>query len=225
LQQLQPLRYGFEGLITNEFRTLDGTCALLVPSGPGYENVSIANQVCTTVGSLPGQATVNGNRFVQLSYDYAYSNTWRNFGIIVAFGIAFTLALFFFSEVVTGTAHETSVVLFKRGSKTNVVKEAEAAASSSAEKLGDVEMASIGRRGGAAAVANEVETEHEAEQAIKGQPPMRDVFTWQHLNYTVPVEGGTRQLLDDVSGYVVPGKLTALMGESGAGKVRFIFFF
>ena len=31
--------------------------------------------------------------------------------------------------------------------------------------------------------------------------------------------GGTRQLLDDVSGYVAPGKLTALVGSSGAGKV------
>lgn len=53
-------------------------------------------------------------------------------------------------------------------------------------------------------------------------PAMKDVFTWQHLDYTVPVGGGQmRRLLDDVSGYVAPGKLTALMGESGAGKVRF----
>lgn len=52
-------------------------------------------------------------------------------------------------------------------------------------------------------------------------PAMKDVFTWQHLDYTVPVGGGQmRRLLDDVSGYVAPGKLTALMGESGAGKVR-----
>lgn len=49
---------------------------------------------------------------------------------------------------------------------------------------------------------------------------MTDNFTWQNLRYIVPVgKGQTRQLLDDVSGYVVPGKLTALMGESGAGKV------
>ena len=46
-----------------------------------------------------------------------------------------------------------------------------------------------------------------------------DVFTWQHIQYTVPVSSGERRLLDDVSGYVAPGKLTALMGESGAGKV------
>jgi ATP-binding cassette subfamily G (WHITE) protein 2 (SNQ2) len=60
---------------------------------------------------------------------------------------------------------------------------------------------------------------HEAEDVIATQP-MEDTFSWQHLRYTVPVSGGERQLLDDISGYVVPGKLTALMGESGAGKVR-----
>jgi ATP-binding cassette subfamily G (WHITE) protein 2 (SNQ2) len=47
---------------------------------------------------------------------------------------------------------------------------------------------------------------------------MTDVFTWQHMNYKL----SDRQLLNDVSGYVAPGKLTALMGESGAGKVRAI---
>lgn len=52
-------------------------------------------------------------------------------------------------------------------------------------------------------------------------PVMTDVFSWQHLEYTVPLADGTqRRLLDDVSGFVAPGKLTALMGESGAGKVR-----
>jgi ABC-type multidrug transport system ATPase subunit len=48
------------------------------------------------------------------------------------------------------------------------------------------------------------------------------VFTWEHLDYTVPVPGGTRRLLSDVFGYVRPGTLTALMGASGAGKFRYI---
>lgn len=44
------------------------------------------------------------------------------------------------------------------------------------------------------------------------------VFTWENLNYHVPVSGGQRRLLHDVFGYVKPGSLTALMGASGAGE-------
>ena len=50
---------------------------------------------------------------------------------------------------------------------------------------------------------------------------MTNTFSWKGLNYAVPIsDGGERRLLNNISGYVVPGKLTALMGESGAGKVR-----
>ena len=72
----QPIRYAFEGLISNEFHTLNGTCSFLIPSGPGYENVSITNQVCGTVGSIPGQSTVDGNRYIALMFDYSYSHIW-----------------------------------------------------------------------------------------------------------------------------------------------------
>jgi ATP-binding cassette, subfamily G (WHITE), member 2, SNQ2 len=39
----QPVGYGFEAVLMNEFHALSGTCSMLVPSGPGYENVSLAN--------------------------------------------------------------------------------------------------------------------------------------------------------------------------------------
>ena len=73
----QPVRYAFEGLIINEFHSLNGTCSTYIPSGPGYENVSLTNQVCGTVGSIPGQSTVDGNRFIALTYDYSYDHIWR----------------------------------------------------------------------------------------------------------------------------------------------------
>lgn len=61
---------------SNEFRTLNGTCASLVPQGPGYETVSLTNQVCATVGSVAGQNYVDGNAFIKASYGYSYSNEW-----------------------------------------------------------------------------------------------------------------------------------------------------
>ena len=62
--------------MSNEFRTLEGACSTLVPQGPGYENATVENQVCTSVGSLPAQAFVNGRRFIKLSYSFDWSNTW-----------------------------------------------------------------------------------------------------------------------------------------------------
>ena len=60
-----------------------------------------------------------------------------------------------------------------------------------------------------------------AEKALATAEKMTDTFSWEDLSYKVPISGGgEKKLLNDVSGYVVPGKLTALMGESGAGKVR-----
>jgi ATP-binding cassette subfamily G (WHITE) protein 2 (SNQ2) len=53
--------------------------------------------------------------------------------------------------------------------------------------------------------------------ARKSQAVKAGTFSWHHIQYIVPTgKDKCKCLLDDVSGYVVPGKLTALMGESGA---------
>ena len=131
----------------------------------------------------------------------------QNYGLVVAFAALFIVLLNIFTEINTSSAGESSVTLFKRGSKAPV----------ESSGSGDEEKASKAQN---AKVVSE-ESSEEMERAMEETPEMTDVFSWQHLNYVVPVgHGEHRQLLDDISGYVAPGKLTALMGESGAGKVR-----
>ena len=221
---LKAPRYAFESIMANEFHTLNGSCASLVPLGLGYEGVGLSNQVCTTPGSVAGQDYVDGNQFIGLSYDYSYSHVWmvctsafwhlsailtdlrQNFGILVAFLGGFIAALLVFSEFRTSTSFDAFRVLFKRGSKSPIIEQANAAAD---------EEKSLSMKETASDYVPE-----KGEKALAEQPPMTDVFSWQHLRYTVHTPQGDRVLLNDVSGYVAPGKLTALMGESGAGKVR-----
>ena len=62
--------------MVNEFRTLNLECSNLVPQGPGYENITLENQVCAVVGSIPKQVTVNGLRYLKLSFNYEWSHMW-----------------------------------------------------------------------------------------------------------------------------------------------------
>lgn len=74
----QPLKYGFEGLLVNEMHTVHAQCAVMIPQGPGYDgHIGLANQVCTALGSEPGEALVSGTRYVQLAFGYSYDHLWR----------------------------------------------------------------------------------------------------------------------------------------------------
>ncbi|PPQ68464.1 hypothetical protein CVT24_005561 [Panaeolus cyanescens] len=221
LSYINPLLYGFDGLMTNEFHTLNGICSSLVPSGPGYEGISLANQVCTVVGSVAGEARVNGGQYLILSYEYYYKHLWRasNFAILMSFGVFFLLCLLTFTELNTRGTSSGSVILFKRGAKSELVKEAAEQVSNGKDEEKEGKSTPPPNLGDEAKTQA---TDEEAKVAIAEQPKMTNVFSWQHLDYYVTLSGEKKRLLEDVSGYVAPGKLTALMGESGAGKTTLL---
>ena len=75
---INPLAYGFEALMANEFHHRDFPCVNMVPSGQGYANLSFESQICSVVGSETGSAFVNGDNYINKSFDYWNVHKWRS---------------------------------------------------------------------------------------------------------------------------------------------------
>lgn len=203
---------------TQQYRSATKSVPLSVHCQDKTESAGV--HICACLSVIPlatsgGYGNISFKLWIELVADTF--NHPQNFGIIIAFGIGFLFCLLTFTEINTGHAGEGSATLFKAGSKAPVIKEAEAAVGDDEEK-GHANSSPVSVDGQEGAVKED----SKAKQAIREQPKMMNTFSWQHINYFITVSGEKRQLLDDVSGYVAPGKLTALMGESGAGKVMYL---
>jgi ATP-binding cassette subfamily G (WHITE) protein 2 (SNQ2) len=133
----------------------------------------------------------------------------QNMGILWIFAFGLLGTLLFFTQYNKRTARDTTVTLYKEGSGrvpvSQAVDEEKVVPSDLHEKREEADAADDSTPG-----------------IVKSEKPgQADIFSWKNIQYEVPISGGEmRKLLDNVSGYVAPGKLTALMGETGAGKVR-----
>ena len=212
---INPVQYGFEALMANEFHNLDIQCVApyLVPEGPG---ASPQYQSCLIAGSQPGQTTVNGADYIMTAFTYTRAHLWRNFGIIVGFWLFFVFLTMIGMEIQKPNAGGGAVTIFKRGQAPKSVEQA--------MEKGDIPEDEE-KKVAAAGDENLIEqdsTSSDSLQVVKGIARNESVFTYTNVNYTIPVDKGERKLLSDVQGFVRPGKLTALMGASGAGKTTLL---
>ncbi len=120
---INPVQYGFEALMANEFYNLVIQCVppYLVPQGPG---AAPQYQSCAIQGSQPGQTTVNGADYIQTAFTYSRSHLWRNIGIIAAFFAFFVVLTMIGMEIQKPNAGGGAVTIFKRGQAPKSVKKA-----------------------------------------------------------------------------------------------------
>ncbi|KAI9368335.1 ABC-2 type transporter-domain-containing protein [Aspergillus egyptiacus] len=203
---IDPLAYGFDALLSNEFHGKIIPCVgtNLVPNGPGYENAD--SQACTGVGgSIPGVNFVTGDDYLA-SLSYNHSHVWRNFGILWAWWALYVVLTIIATTLWKGAAENGPSLLIPRESVANHrqnIHHDEEANEKSSKRLQD----------------NTVQDSSEVDKQLVRNT---SVFTWKDLSYTVKTPNGDRQLLDHVYGWVKPGMLGALMGSSGAGKTTLL---
>ncbi|KAF2166767.1 hypothetical protein M409DRAFT_66350 [Zasmidium cellare ATCC 36951] len=206
INYIDPVAYGFESLLINEFSGRDYTCSLasLVPP---YGSLSDQSQVCTAVGSRAGQNFVAGTSYIESDYLYYPSHKWRNVGIIIAFMIFFMCCYLAATELISAKKSKGEVLVFQRGHVPAVLK----------EKKKDEESLETSRNDSNALARKESYVE--ASDIILKQTA---IFSWKDVCYDIKIKSEERRILDHVDGWVKPGTLTALMGVSGAGKTTLL---
>ncbi|KAK3906089.1 ABC-2 type transporter-domain-containing protein [Staphylotrichum tortipilum] len=216
INYIDPLAYAFESLMVNEFHDRSFTCSQYVPSPavPGYDNVGALNRACSTIGSIAGSSVVNGDDYINSGFRYYHEHKWRNFGIILAFMIGFLAFYMFAAENVAAKKSKGEVLLFRRGHQPPAFK----------ENKGDAESGGTPVAGGMsrAAANGNVSDGNSSDKEAGMLQATTSVFHWNNVCYEVKVKGETRQILNNVDGWVKPGTLTALMGVSGAGKTTLL---
>lgn len=213
LRFLNWIQYGFEMLMSNEFYNANMDCVppSLVPQGPGARP---PYQSCTLAGSTPGSTVVNGGAYIRAAFSYTRDHLWRNFGFLWLFFLFFLACTCLAMERMKPNAEGGAITTFKRG---QIPKAVENNIQTGGRKGQDVEkLGELPEKGMSS------DASHDDGNVMEKLAKNETVFTFQDINYTIPYEGGERKLLQHVSGFVRPGRLTALMGASGAGKTTLL---
>ena len=208
---INPLSYGFETLLSNEFHGTEIPCAgsNLIPNGAGYTDP--VYQACAGVpGAVQGANSLTGDQYLAaLSYDN--SHLWRNIGITWAWWVLYV------GITILGTCNWKSVA-----GKSGYLLVPREKTKGARRILGRDAEAQVKEKDRWVTNASSSQTPMERTLTDKQLIKNTSVFTWKNLTYTVKTPTGDKVLLDNVHGFVKPGMLGALMGSSGAGKTTLL---
>ncbi|KAJ5578431.1 ABC multidrug transporter C [Penicillium hispanicum] len=201
MNYIDPIAYGFESLMVNEFHNRNFTC-LTDSFVPKYPNVALDNKICSSKGARAGSEFVYGDDYLHDGYQYYNSHKWRNLGIMIAFMIFFMATYLIATEYISESKSKGEVLLFRRGHAPKHTED-------------DVETSQ-------SVTPAEKTDESSGQDVSAGIQRQTAIFHWQDVCYDIKIKSEERRILDHVDGWVKPGTCTALMGVSGAGKTTLL---
>ncbi|EPE32483.1 P-loop containing nucleoside triphosphate hydrolase [Glarea lozoyensis ATCC 20868] len=205
INYLNPVAYAYESLMINEFHNSTIPCTRFIPEGASYSGISSGQKICATTGAASGADFVDGDVYLATNFQYSSEHLWRNLGIMIALMIFGCVVYLIATEYISAKKSKGEVLLFRRGHVPDL------------ERKFDEEALADGR-------LNTVTLA--LEKAVADAPvniqKQTAIFHWDSVSYDINTENGPRRLLNDVDGWIVPGRLTALMGFSGAGKTTLL---
>lgn len=191
-----PIYYGLESIMLNEFAGRDFTCSNYVPSGAGYDDALPTSRACSSQGSVPGQDFVSGTVYLNIAYGYEPSHRWRNWGAMIAFAVLYLVLHLVATEYVASERSKGEVLVYLRKAMKHLKK-----------VPSDIESGSV------TPTKNQVDDSSTSGVQVEKQT---SIFHWRNACYEVKMKGENRRILDQVDGWVKPGTLTALMVTDSA---------
>lgn len=175
---------------------------------PSYPDLSNDSFICSAAGAVIGQSTVSGDAYIEANFQYDYASLWPNFGIVFGFWAFFLILYLLATELNTSKSSSPEVLLFRRGHgpKEHTCDNRETIRGFDS----NIELTEFGS------------SNKSVTQISGADSPQGGIFMWQDVVYDIEIKGESRRLLDNVSGWVKPKTLTALMGVSGAGKTTLL---
>jgi ABC-type multidrug transport system ATPase subunit/ABC-type multidrug transport system permease subunit len=192
LTYINPVGYAFESLIANEFHGRDFNCTAerIVPP---YAEIANGSFVCAIRGSVPNQQFVSGDAYISANYNFFYSHIWRNLGILLAFLIFFIILCLIINERNAVLPVSTESLIFRKKRLQR-----------------SMENPNVKTQFSSSSSSNFLATEVSPELGLTHTKTL----SWSYLCYDIQINKETKRLLNDISGWVKPGTLTALMVSS-----------